>query len=62
MHDNEMLNELQSAYVQTYAELQGIRAKLGVLRWLCESDKIIYGKEIAAIFGWDLNKEEEEKA
>lgn len=58
MSENEKLNELQSAYVQTYAELQGIRAKLGVLRWLCESDRIICDKEIAALFGWDLNKEE----
>lgn len=59
MSENEKLNELQSAYVQTYAELQGLRAKLGVLRWLCESNKIIYDKEVAAIFGWDLNKEED---
>ena len=59
MSENEKLNELQSAYVQTYAELQGLRAKLGVLRWLCESNKIIYDKEVAAIFGWDLKKEED---
>ena len=59
---NETLAELLKELVKTQAELEGIKARLGVVRYLCETEKLIYTKEIYNLFDWDLDKPEEQEA
>lgn len=57
---SETIAELLKELIKTQAELEGLKARLGHLRYICESDHLIYPKEIAYVFGWDLEQEEKE--
>ena len=59
----DSIAKLLSAYIEKFAELVALEAKVRMLRAQFKDDRdLVWGKEVAAIFGWDdLPKREEMK-
>lgn len=56
------LNDLQKDYVRACAELEGLRARLAVLRGMFKDNKdIIWGYQATAVMGWEPLPERKEE-